>query len=966
MAAVYDHNVNRDHDEQPALQTQNAPQTKGQLPTPSISPIASPISTAYEGADKDASHLSINEVLSSDGDTSPNGEVDLLQLGGTESNVAQSRRTIHSAAPKRRTSSNKIVSPIGEVQKLSPAQIVELTSSPESLPVRVATSAEDGDSQEVSPLFAASELTRKLSKGKEDKRKPSAEASGADGPLQINGGLAQLNNKSSSNGTAVQPQTTAGSATTENKLTRPALSNRTVSTPPNVRRKSASKTHSALQQAVNDGKSERPIPPPLDLKGFKSGNEMNSLKPTPTRQDMPSPGPSSLPLPPLSLPLYLQLEVSSERPSPLYIHRSHNFEVPFETDEIKFERLLNFLRLPQQLESVLGYGALTCLDSFLYMFTILPLRFLKAISILIEWALQNLAREARDISGFIYLGLPRLWTRQHARRRAPSIPKKELEKLREQLTPLNGQPVDRPGNSRRTSAANGHLSEQQRKSSKISNRGHKRTRSTPSGLGLGHKADLLKGFLVIASCAILLRFDASRMYHSIRGQAAIKLYVIYNVLEVADRLLSAVGQDILECLFSSSVLARDSNGRSLVWRPFWMFCLALIYNVVHATALFYQVITLNVAVNSYSNALLTLLMSNQFVEIKGTVFKKFEKENLFQLTCADIVERFQLWLMLTIIALRNIVEVGNLSISLSSILGSSTEGSFSNDTAAPMTSTSILPKALTVLPNWAGEVLGPFLIVLGSEMFVDWLKHAYISKFNNTKPDIYGRFLDVIAKDYYTHAFAEQNLTKRLGLPVLPLACLFIRAASQTYHMFLATHMPLPIPSTATAVSVESATASSADTTAALAHIDQIFRRALGRSSFGGGAGADSSALLSWPSVDDVIALTTMLAFFLLCFFVLLAAKLLLGMALLSLARRRYKTMKERERGAVDTEGRRVGGWGVVEVDEEKRRWIYKDDEKGLDKIRARDERAKREAREARMPDLMGVDRYQMVAKRIW
>ena len=33
-------------------------------------------------------------------------------------------------------------------------------------------------------------------------------------------------------------------------------------------------------------------------------------------------------------------------------------------------------------------------------------------------------------------------------------------------------------------------------------------------------------------------------------------------------------------------------------------------------ALFYQVITLNVAVNSYSNALLTLLMSNQFVEIQ--------------------------------------------------------------------------------------------------------------------------------------------------------------------------------------------------------------------------------------------------------------------------------------------------------------------------------------------------------------
>lgn len=48
----------------------------------------------------------------------------------------------------------------------------------------------------------------------------------------------------------------------------------------------------------------------------------------------------------------------------------------------------------------------------------------------------------------------------------------------------------------------------------------------------------------------------------------------------------------------------------------------------------YQTISLNVAVNSYDHALLTLLMSNQFVEIKGSVFKKFEKDNLFQITCA--------------------------------------------------------------------------------------------------------------------------------------------------------------------------------------------------------------------------------------------------------------------------------------------------------------------------------------------
>lgn len=54
--------------------------------------------------------------------------------------------------------------------------------------------------------------------------------------------------------------------------------------------------------------------------------------------------------------------------------------------------------------------------------------------------------------------------------------------------------------------------------------------------------------------------------------------------------------------------------------------------------LFYQAITLNVSINSFSNALLTLLVSNQFVEIKSSVFKKFEKENLFQLSCAGKVD----------------------------------------------------------------------------------------------------------------------------------------------------------------------------------------------------------------------------------------------------------------------------------------------------------------------------------------
>lgn len=130
------------------------------------------------------------------------------------------------------------------------------------------------------------------------------------------------------------------------------------------------------------------------------------------------------------------------------------------------------------------------------------------------------------------------------------------------------------------------------------------------------------------------------------------------------------------------------------------------------------------------------------------MFKRIEKENLFQLTCADIVERFQLWLMLTIIASRNIIETGGLNLGLGFFrVNNGTESSFTMSAKG----SSILPKSFTIFPEWTGQFMGPFLLVLGSEMIVDWIKHAYITKFNNTKPVIYGRFLDVIAKDYYSN-----------------------------------------------------------------------------------------------------------------------------------------------------------------------------------------------------------------------
>jgi hypothetical protein len=61
----------------------------------------------------------------------------------------------------------------------------------------------------------------------------------------------------------------------------------------------------------------------------------------------------------------------------------------------------------------------------------------------------------------------------------------------------------------------------------------KRKENQVSGLNPNHKADLLRGMILFTSCWFLMRFDASQMYHFIRGQSGIKLYVIYNMLDVS-------------------------------------------------------------------------------------------------------------------------------------------------------------------------------------------------------------------------------------------------------------------------------------------------------------------------------------------------------------------------------------------------------------------------------------------------
>lgn len=529
-----------------------------------------------------------------------------------------------------------------------------------------------------------------------------------------------------------------------------------------------------------------------------------------------------------TLPMFKEKEKLRKRlsisslPSPMHTHAKKlslwNYlllEIHSSTDttftEEKTEQLINMIKVPMELEKVILFGTLACLDSFLYTFTILPIRFVSALYKLFSTSGRNVL--------------------------------------------------------------------------------------SPSKRG-----DVTKGVLFFIILTFLLRIDTSKIYHGIRGQAAIKLYMMFNVLEIGDKLCSAIGQDIMECLYSSNTVNRPLR--------FLLFALmAIIYSFVHSFVLLYQVITLNVAVNSYSNALLTLLLSNQFSEIKSAVFKKFERENLFQLTGADITERFQLLAMLLSIGIRNVVEVSNIGI---------------------------VPLSWAGWNRWFGALFRPAFVVVGSEVLVDWLKHAYICKFNNIRPRVYRKFLDVLSLDYAENAFSDQIMTKRTGLPVYPLAAVFVRMLIQSYTIFAQSSATM----NSSPTSLTSAASPSARS--ALEKVDDYLRQNI-----------STNAIFSMNFI--FIGFVT--------FCILLTTKLVIGSWLYKYSTERYqhlRMIKENNNEQSDFVPALEKGFGTVELDGKMRTRMYEPEE---DVPIFKDKKGNKEST---MWDYWSVSRFKMVAKRIW
>ncbi|RHY27274.1 hypothetical protein DYB32_006880 [Aphanomyces invadans] len=123
------------------------------------------------------------------------------------------------------------------------------------------------------------------------------------------------------------------------------------------------------------------------------------------------------------------------------------------------QRVVDFFKSFVEMEKLVIYGLVLCVDSFLYVFTYLPLRILLALG-----------------SGVVSVFCTRIFRRSHVH-------------------------------------------------------------------------DVLTAVIMVLSTAVLMQVDMSRVYHLIRGQALIKLYVLFTMLEIFDKLFSSLGQDVLDAMY---------------------------------------------------------------------------------------------------------------------------------------------------------------------------------------------------------------------------------------------------------------------------------------------------------------------------------------------------------------------------------------------------------------------------------
>ena len=256
------------------------------------------------------------------------------------------------------------------------------------------------------------------------------------------------------------------------------------------------------------------------------------------------------------------------------------------------------------------------------------------------------------------------------------------------------------------------------------------------------KSDLIRvSVLVVAVWVFNASIDFSAVYHYVRAQSLLKLYFIFNMLEILERLVRSWGNDLVDGMVWSVVSPSSS------WASVGIhWSVVLVYSLLHAYMHFWRVMIISVAI--LTNDIMIVLVTNNFNELKGSVFKKAEPRSVYPIVSSDIVERLYLFLDIGLVLFRMATSPQRSKMPFSEVF------------------------------IWAG-------VMVGLEVVTDWLKFLCISKFNQVDNSTFLHYSRIHKDDVLNCRNSECN-------PIPPLVQKgFVAASHQPVRRM--NFMPTPL-----------------------------------------------------------------------------------------------------------------------------------------------------------------------------
>ncbi len=275
------------------------------------------------------------------------------------------------------------------------------------------------------------------------------------------------------------------------------------------------------------------------------------------------------------------------------------------------DRVYNaLLAVPYQLERLLWLGTAVCMDSFLSVFTLLPLRVVGALGTAVLCFLQWITPSGTDGSGSNSNNMNSLQGGGKKNKNQGDVPSSRKKRA------LRGDQI----------------------------------------------YDLLCALMFAFVVTFLWRLKAGSIYYWVKDltQEFLKLSVLQTALELSDKICCSFLVDVLEALAASctALAAQPQWSNSHAFNVMSDAAVALTLLTAHGATLMAQALVFGVAMNSQKNTLLALLIASNFTEIKGTVLKRFDPTKIFVLASQDVVERFHLIIVLAFVLVEEMSGTG--------------------------------------------------------------------------------------------------------------------------------------------------------------------------------------------------------------------------------------------------------------------------------------------------------------------